>query len=382
MSNLVFPFLDLFQLLQQSGMALSPEQYDLLRQALSQGFGVENWEGKGWDDLRQVCRVLWVKPNRNYDAQVFDRVFNQYVSQKRRQIQAQQPVEAKPTSTGPKPLAPTRQWPQVPPRKMPTSQPVEAEAKVPVAVKTGIAGLPEVDETGLSLTPSQMPLPQRSLLDSWQLLRRPLREGMRGELDLEATIKRITQAGYFSDVVMRPIKSKRVELIVFVDDGNVMLPFRPALQPLVNAIQTQQITPATLYRFTTYPDEYLYDWQQPTQAIALDQTLAKMHPRRTIVLIWGGAGATQTNPLAEHRQGLLTWLTRLSPCVRSLIWLNPLPPDRWVGTLAAEVAYWLDGRMTHLSIPQMLALAKRPATDDRLFLRTPIAAGKASGGEA
>lgn len=378
MAELVFPFLDLFQMLQRAGMKLSPEQYDLLRQALSLGFGVENWEAQTrgtqyWDDLRQVCRVLWVKPNRNYDAQVFDRIFNEYVSQKRREIQAQQPQEEQQRSRPKqsKPLEPTRQWPKVPPRKMPASQPA-AEAQVPVAVKTGLAGLPEVDEAGLSLTPSQMPLPQRTVLDSWQLLRRPLREGIRKELDLEATIRCITREGYFSDVVMRPVKSKRVELVVLVDDGNVMLPFRPALQPLVNAIATQQITPATLYRFTTYPDEYLYNWQQPTQAIALDQVLAKMHPRRTIVLIWGDAGATQTNPLEDHRKGLMTFLNRLSPCVRSLIWLNPLPPHRWSSTLAAEVAYWLDGRMTHLSIPDLLALAKRPANDDRLFLRVPI----------
>lgn len=374
MTDLVFPFLDLFQMLQQAGMKLSPEQYDLMRQALSLGYGVENWEGQNWEDLRQVCRVLWVKPNRNYDAQVFDRVFNQYVSHKRRQIQAKQSLEAKQKSPSmePKALEPTRQLPKVPPRKMPASQPAVEEAKVPVAVKTGLAGLPQVDETGLSLTPSQMPLPQRTILDSWQLLRRPLREGIRAELDLDATIRRIGQEGYFSDLVMRPVKSKRVELIVLVDDGNVMLPFRPALQPLVNAIATRQITPATLYRFTTYPDEYLYDWQQPTQAIALDQILAKMHPRRTIVLIWGDAGATQTNPLEEYRKGLMKFLDRLSPCVRSLIWLNPLPPQRWAGTLAQEVACWLDGRMAYLSVPDVLALAKRPVSDDRLFLRTPI----------
>ncbi|MFH7245853.1 MAG: hypothetical protein ACHWZW_23750 [Spirulina sp.] len=367
----MFPFLDLFQKLQQAGMTLSPEQYDLLRQALGQGFGLENWDGKNWDDLRQVCRVLWVKPSRNYDAQVFEQVFDRYVSQKRRDIQAQKLKDALPTP--PKPLEPSRRWPRVPPHKASVSQPEpEVASKTPVAVKTGVAGLPEVSEEGLSLTPSQLPLPQRAVLDSWQLLRRPLREGIRQELDLNATIRRITEQGYFSDVVMRPAKSKRSELVVLVDDSNVMLPFRPALQPLVDAIENHQITPAKLYRFTTYPDDYLYDWQQPTQAQALDQILSHMHPRRTIVLIWGEAGATQANPLADHRKGLLKFLDRLSPCIRSLIWLNPLPPVRWKGTLAAEVAYWLDGRMTHLSVPQIMALAKQPATDERLFLRALV----------
>ncbi|MEL7314965.1 MAG: hypothetical protein AAFN08_08435 [Cyanobacteria bacterium J06559_3] len=369
MTDLKYPFLDLFQQLQQAGMKLSPEQYDLLRQALRQGFGLENWAGQNWDDLRQVCCVLWVKPSRNYDAQVFETVFDRYVEQKRRAIRSHQRREVKPTSTPAKPPSPARRLPQVPPRKMPVSQPSPEAAKAPVAVKTGVAGLPEVDDTGLVLTPTHLPLPQRTVLDSWRLLRRPLREGIRHELDLAATIRRITQEGYFSDVVMRPVKSKRVELVVLVDDSNVMLPFRPALQPLIEAIKNQQITPATLYRFTTYPDEYVYDWQTPTQAMPLDQVLSRMHPRRTIVLIWGDAGATQTNPMDDHRKGLMTFLTRLSPCIRSLIWLNPLPSERWSGTLAAEVAYWLDGRMTHLSVPAILALAKQPVADDRLFLR-------------
>jgi hypothetical protein len=216
-----------------------------------------------------------------------------------------------------------------------------------------------------------MPLPQQIILDSWQLLRRPLREGIRTELDLPATIRCISQVGYFSDVVMRPVKNKRAELIVLVNDGNVMLPYQPALQPLVDALETQQITPATLYRFTTYPDEYFYDWRLPSQAIPLDQVLARMHSRRTIVLVWSDAGATQANSADDHRKGLMAFLNRLCPCVRSLIWLNPLPPHRWTGTLAAEVAYWLDGRMTHLSVPQVLALAKQPVSDDRLFLRSP-----------
>ena len=375
MTNLAFPFLDLFQQLQKAGMTLSPEQYDLLRQSIGQGFGLENWT-QNWDDLRQVCRVLWVKPSRNYDGQIFERVFDQYVRQTRQAIRVQQQStktdQGTAPPTPPDPPQSTRQWPRVPPRK--TSHPettTVAEETVPTAFKIGVEGLPQVDDPRFKVTPSQMPLPQRTMVDSWQLLRRPLREGVRTELDLPATIRCISEVGYFSDVVMRPVKSKRAELIVLVDDGNMMLPYQPALQPLVRAIATQQITPATLYRFTTYPDEYLYDWQQPTQAIPLDQVLARMHSRRTIVLVWGDAGGMQTRPAADHRQGLMAFLNRLCPCVRSLIWLNPLPPYRWSGTLAAEVAYWLDGRMTHLSVSQVLALAKQPVSDERLFLRSP-----------
>ncbi|MGB7313479.1 MAG: hypothetical protein WA939_11130, partial [Nodosilinea sp.] len=59
----------------------------------------------------------------------------------------------------------------------------------------------------------------------------------------------------------------------------------------------------TLYRFTTYPDDYLYDWQQPSQAIALDQVLSRLHARRTIVLIWSEAGPLNPPPETSTARG-------------------------------------------------------------------------------
>lgn len=375
MSRLDLPFFDLFQQLQAQGMALSPEQYDLLRQALGKGFGLENWKYKGidpddcyWADLRDLCRVLWVKPSPNYDAELFDRVFSAYVQRKRHDMQALMPQKAAPV-VPPKPTKAARQLPKVPPRRMPMSQPEQPQGEAPVAFKMGAAGLPAVDETGLHLTPTQLPLSSRTIADSWQFLRRPMHQGLDYELDLEATIASITQQGYFSDVVLRPVLRKKAELLLLVDDSNVMLPFAPALQPLVSAIAERRITPAQIYRFTTYPDEYLYDWKQPSRALLLSSVLSRMHPRRTIVMIWSEAGATTRTINAEHREGLLRFLTQLSPCLRDLIWLNPLPADRWIGTLAQELARRLDGRMMPLDATRLLYLAKQPASMDRFSLR-------------
>jgi uncharacterized protein len=366
MSSLDLPFLDLFQRLQAKGMALSPEQYDLLRQALGQGFGLENWS-HDWSDLRDLCRVLWVKPSPNYDQDIFERIFSEYVQQKQREIHALEP-QKQVSSPLPQP-GPARQLPKVPPRKMPISQPKTPQMKAPVAVQVGAAGLPDVDETGLHLTPTELPLSPRTVSDCWQFLRRPLHHGLEYELDLEATIASITQQGYFSDVVMRPVLRKQAELLLLVDDSNVMLPFAPALQPWVKAIAANQLAPAQIYRFTTYPDDYLHDWKQPSRAILLSSVLARLHPRRTIVMLWSEAGATTRTLNAEHRAGLLRFLVQLSPCVRNLIWLNPLPSERWVGTLAQELAHRLDGRMIHLEPARLLYVAKQPASTDRFALR-------------
>ena len=367
MKTLDLPFLDLFELLQEKGMTLSPEQYELLRQALDKGFGLENWD-QNWDDLRDICRVLWVKPSPNYDASIFERVFSEYVQQKQREIRALKARDAG-HSSPPKPITPERQLPKVPPRRMPVSQLENPQVEAPVAVKTGVAALPEVNEAGLHLTPTVLPLSPRTVLDSWRFLRRPMHQGLEYELDLEATIACITQQGYFSDVVMRPVLSKKAELLLLVDDSNGMLPFAPVLKPFVDAIKECRVAPAQIYRFTTYPDDYLYDWQHPSQAILLSSVLSRMHPRRTIVMIWSEAGATSRTIDDGHRNGLLKFLARLSPCLRSLIWLNPLPAERWAGTLAQDLARRLDGRMIDVNAVQLLYLAKQPASIERFHLR-------------
>lgn len=68
--------LDLFQELRKAGMALTLEQYELLRQAVTQGYGLG-----GWQDIKRVCRLLWVKPSADYDANIFDRTFEHYIKQ-------------------------------------------------------------------------------------------------------------------------------------------------------------------------------------------------------------------------------------------------------------------------------------------------------------
>jgi len=363
MTAIAFPFLDLFHALRDEGMKLAPEQYELLRRSLEKGFGLE-----GWDDLREICRVLWVKPTANDEASVFERVFERYVQQKQQAIRDLQPKETdSPPPSKQSPLS-ARRLPNIPSRRMPVSQAEPAQIEAPIAVQTGAASLPEVDATGFHLTPRQLPLLTRSLVDSWQFLRRPLRHGLEEELDVEGTIAAIMQQGYFSDVVMRPVQSKKAELVLLVDDSNGLLPFSPALQPLTDAIEAKRIAPAKIYRFTTYPDDYLYDWKHPSQAVSLSSVLAQMHPQHTIGMVWCDAGALSRTRDIEQRNGLLQFLVRLSPCLRELIWLNPLPSQRWRGTLAYELAQLLDGCMIHPDATQLLALAKQPTITNRFYL--------------
>lgn len=354
------PFLDLFHHLRAAGLPLAPEQYDLLRQAVDQGYGL-----KGWDDLQRVCRLLWVKPCPSFDGDLFDRAVQQYRQQLQRDWQAELEPEAllsKPRKSAKQPTLPT-----VPPRRMPANQPT-SEGQAPIALKTAPPDYSGVDAAEFQLRPKQMPVPLETVRGSWQVLRQLVRAGHDYELDLEGTIARINREGLFSEVVLRPCLTQRPELWVLVDDSEAMIPFQPVIQPLITAVEEQRLSPARLYRFTVFPDDYLYQWQQPTKAVPLVSLLSRSHQSRTVVWIVSDAGAATGTYSPERLNGIVQFLLQLWPCIRELVWINPLPADRWTGTTAAAIAQVLDGRMIPLDPISLQRIAREPGAAQVLKL--------------
>jgi uncharacterized protein len=346
--------LDLFQKLRQAGMALTLEQYELLRQAVNKGYGLG-----GWEDIKRVCRLLWVKPSANYDARIFDRVFEDYIQQHH----AKMPVETEPTPKNTPPISPdektTLNLPKIPPRKKPKnagmpSNKAGGEKEVPIAVKTSSTDT----SNNFNFTPKDFPMNLHDVEVTWRLLKRPVQIGREYELDIDATVEQIEREDFFNNVVMRPVRIRRAELLLLIDDNSAMIPYFRAFEPFIQAIDEARITPASIYRFTSYPDEYLYHWHHPTKAEAITNLLSKLHHNRTIVLIISEAGATIGTYSEQRINGISKFLSILSPCVRQLIWLNPLPSERWQQTSAWEIHKILDGKMLTYEPAGLQALAK------------------------
>jgi uncharacterized protein len=345
------PFFDLFLHLKAAGMALAPEQYDLLQRSLEQGYGI-----KGWEDLRRICRLLWVKPCPSLERDLFDVAFDRYVQKLRTEWQSElEPPETRSDL----PVLDSPVLPLVPPRRMPDAR--SSPAQAPVALKTAPPALGRTQANPrFHLVPTQQPVSLEMIRGSWQIMRQGLREGTDYELDLDGTVAQINRDGFFSDVVMRPCLSQRAELIVLVDENAAMTPYQPAIQPLIKAIAERRISPAKLYRFISFPDEVLYDWQKPTQALPLLPILSRLHRSRTVVIIVSDAGAATATYSPERIAGVVRFLEQISPCVRRLLWLNPLPSERWRSTSAQAIAQVLDGRMISLDADSLQRMARTP----------------------
>ncbi len=329
------PFLDLFLQLRSAGLVLTLEQYDLLVQSLEQGMGLGDWP-----DLKRVCRCLWVKQEpKSRDAQLFEQVFEEYVREK----QLVQPLPAVAPERERDDIGPSfeNRLPKIPPRQFPDSQ-AEGERLAPVAIESIKTDWEPLNTKNLRLQPTELPVSTGDVEAGWRVLRRPVAEGLPVELDVEATVAKISQEGLFGEMVLRPAARRRTELVVLLDDAGAMVPFGPALKPLLEAVQENRVSPARLYRFTSYPTEFLYP-AGGGRAVPVRQVLSQLNGRRTVVMVLSDAGAATRSYSEERVRETEAFLQALRPCVREVLWLNPLPEERWEQTSAMAIAGQLVG---------------------------------------
>lgn len=370
-SRAFMPMLDLFQQLRDAGMKLTFQDYELCRQALGDGYELTNWKALGddskpsdWDNLRDICRLLWVKPSLNYDSEIFEREFDRYQAEKEREFDLWlASLEVESDSDKDRSIN-FGVLPQIPPRKKTaTESPPDSttDSAHDDATGDGVDAVRQERPISPRSRPEfalEVPILQVVFQRSWRTLRRPIADSRLTELDVLATVERIGREGLFSDVVTRPISQKKAELLLLVDDSNAMLPFTPVIQPLIQLVLNRRIEPALIYRFNQYPTNYLYQWQHPLRGVPLGKVLGRLHQQRTVVIILSEAGAASPLYHQERVMGTGKFLERLLPCVREILWLNPLPQTRWADTTAETIQTALAGRMVPFEVGKWQQLAR------------------------
>lgn len=354
------PMLELFQQLRSAGMKLTIEQYDLLRQALDEDYGLSSWE-----DLRDLCRFLWVKPSLNYDAETFEQVFDEFEDRYQQKFAAwlrKQRAAALPVASASLKQVKLGVLPALPKREFPGE--AEAESQSPGQKISGY-GLDAVKHDRPNRRRSkpeyivELPISQEQVRQTWSGLRRPLPDMRLRELDVDATVERIGREGSFANLVQRPVLQKKADLLLLVDESNSMLPFAPVVQPFIDMVLSRRISPAQIYRFKHCPTDFLYEWKRPLRGIALAKVLGRLNRLRTVVMILSDAGAA--SPVYSDERVVRTgqFLARLVPCVREVIWLNPLPELRWLDTTAEPIQSALAGRMLEFKAQQVQQLVRK-----------------------
>ncbi|BAY43398.1 VWA containing CoxE family protein [Scytonema sp. HK-05] len=182
-------------------------------------------------------------------------------------------------------------------------------------------------------------LTRRQMKQSWRYLRRMLREGVPTELDVEATIERISRQGVLLEPVIVPRRVNRSKLLLFIDQDGSMMPFQNLSHQLAEtAIRGGRLENTDIYYFHNCPNGYLYRDRYYQMPKTIDDVLNSLRFPHTSALVFSDAGAARGGLNPERVEVTAQFLEQLREQVRHIAWLNPMPRYRWLGTTAGQIA--------------------------------------------
>lgn len=321
------PLLELFNQLRQAGLPLGIGEYQLLLRSLEGGFGHGDRAA-----LARLCKMLWVK---SFEE---ERLFNYYFDLLVPRASTARRVVRTPFS---------RLWQRVTKifhnlsitnADSEIAELFEKKNREKRVVKALLMS-GRIDDDGLPgrflHSDEYFPLTRRQMKQSWRYLRQPTREGPATELDIETTVKNASRLGMLLAPVFLPPRRNRVELLLLIDHGGSMVPFHLLAQRLAEtALRGGKLGKTRIYYFHNYPEEYLYRDSTYLEAESLEHILLSLRGRRTKAIIFSDAGAARGGFSTERVEMTKAFLVSLKPYVHRVVWLNPMPRSRWIGTTA------------------------------------------------
>ncbi len=171
---------------------------------------------------------------------------------------------------------------------------------------------------------------------AWRGYRRAGRSGPKTELDVEAAIDEIRRHGILRELPMIASRSNRARLLLLVDEGGSMQPFRYVTDALVLAARKAGMARLAVRYFHDVPGAVVYRDPTLRQAEPLAELGAGFIDQG--ILIFGDAGSARgryDRARVDSGARVIAGLRELTPTV---VWLNPVPRRRWRGTSAAALA--------------------------------------------
>ncbi len=180
----------------------------------------------------------------------------------------------------------------------------------------------------------------REMIQSWRYFRLRQKQKVSNEIDIAQTVARVAQEGFFTEVAYQRSQSNREDaLLILVDRRGSMAPFHSLTEHLVRtAITEGGHHKAKVFYFQNYPLEHVYRTPQLTNPVKLEEIFSSTSSEHTYALILSDAGAARGNENAGRIATSVDFVNRLWHNVKDVVWLNPMPRNRWRGTSAAQIA--------------------------------------------
>jgi len=321
-----------FLKLRSSGFQLGLSEYMAAIRAIEGGFGEDP------NALAESLKLIWCHSlaEQSYFEPIWESIQGQVGAQKRRKPPF-------PNSEKPQPQSQPQSQPQAvqevepppPQEKLPEKRPEPELASLPIQAPYMLTGVEE-----RSTPQAYYPISRRSMLYSWRYLRRPVVDGARDLLDIEATIQQVTRQGFYLSPVYVRRERNQARLLLLLDQNGSMTPFHHFTRDLVETAQQESsFKPENVeaFYFQNMPAVSLYRDPYLTKATLLTAVLSSCD-QETSVLIVSDAGAARGYRTQERVRGTARFLYQLKRHTSLIAWLNPMSAQRWIGSSAEIIA--------------------------------------------
>ena len=169
-------------------------------------------------------------------------------------------------------------------------------------------------------------------------------------LDVRQTIKKLAREKVLVKPVYEKIKKGQQHIILIIEQEGAMVPFRFWASQLAQDIQesSDEITLDVLY-FSKYPlpiqDKTMSDfilYTSPSQLMSIRLShLIKSIDKHTDILFFSDAGAISGQVNSDRIQNTMKVLEQFKKYTKGILWLNPLPKEKWADTSAAFISLFV-----------------------------------------
>ncbi|MEZ4883361.1 MAG: hypothetical protein R3E32_01400 [Chitinophagales bacterium] len=353
------PLYDFFLALRKNGFSLGIAEYNALMDALQGGFGMNKEMGLAEENrLFRLCKLLWLKPNQS--EFVFKSLFEdkfkktKWENKNLKEEDAKQEEKDVENSNN----EPDFNDPQLNENTL-SEEENKAQNQLNNLPKTSLVKyvLGSGDGESIQLSTSQKPkkkfffsnnyfdISKRQMLQVCRFL--PLKQASinQQEIDIEASIQAFAEKGVGFQPVFQ--KKERVvnNVLLLIDNGGSMIAFEQLAETfataLKDAFQThkeankQQIAQ---YYFYNIPEEYVYKNTAHTAYDKTDDIIDNFLSIYSSVIIISDAGAARGGNSTARFKKTLRFILQIKKVTEKIVWLNPMPEKRWVGTTAERIA--------------------------------------------
>lgn len=288
--------------------------------------------------LEDTLKLLWC--HAWIDHSQFDPAWQSVLAQVQAHRRRRPPFPGRQSIAPPPPrsLTPPPQ-PQPPIANQPTPQPAhrpQPELKA-LPVQAPRLFMPEEEMATLQ---AYYPISWRSLVYNWRYLRRPVADGPRTVLDIEATVQQATRQGFYLAPVYRRKSRNAAKLLLLIDQNGSMTPFHHFTRDLVETAKTASSLDSAnvdVVYFQNVPVGSVFRDPYLTKPVLLAEVMATCDESTSVLVVSDGGAARGYRQKARVR-GSIRFLQQLKRRTALLAWLNPMPEGRWEGSSAEVIA--------------------------------------------